>query len=165
MKRTIFFRIFTFCVFVSYFGFLFSSLQFDEIDFYQFWFSAFLVLIGLIFFVRYICYVIDSSLFISVLLFISGVAGILNYYFKFSLEINFSLYIGALGIASLSIFIKFRQIFHLKVFVFAFLCAILLVLFSEKLLPLIAFIVLISITSITILTLIITSIKTNTRKV
>ena len=164
VKRTIFFRAFAVFMFAVYFALLLLSI-FGKIIFHQVWFSSFLVLLGAIFFVRFICYNIDSSLFLGSWLSFSGLIGILNFVFSFNIITLIGLYIACFGISSLTIFIKFRQIFHFKVFVFAFICVILLVAFGENLLTLVPFIILSSITGAIILALTILSIKANTRKV
>ena len=164
VKRTIFFRIYTLFAFVTYFVLLFLSI-FGSITFHEIWFSTFLVCLGTIFFVRFLCYNIDSSLFLGTWLCFSGAIGILNYVFVFNVITLIGLYVACFGISSLTIFLKFRQIFHFKVFVFVFLCVILLVTFGENLITLVPFIVLTSITGAIILALTIHSIKANTRKV
>lgn len=164
MKRTIFLRIFCCISFLTYFVLIVLS-AFELVIFNRFWFSAFLVLIGLNFFVRFLCYNIDSSMFLGVWLVGSGATGILNNLFQFNIFVAIGLYVAAFGLASLSIFLKFRQIFHFKVFVFAFLCVILLVTFGENILPFVPFVVLLSITGTIILVFVILSIKANTRKV
>ncbi len=164
VKRTIFFRIYTVFAFAIYFVLLFLSI-FGGITFHEVWFSTFLVCLGTIFFVRFLCYNIDSSMFLGTWLCFSGAVGILNYVFVFNVITLIGLYIACFGISSLTIFLKFRQIFHFKVFVFAFLCVILLVAFGENLITLVPFIVLSSITGAVILALTIVSIKANTRKV
>ncbi len=165
MKRTYVFRGVTLFLFVRYFALLTLSFFIGEIDFYQFWFSGFLVALGLSNLTRFLCYKIDSSLYLGAVLTLFGACGVLNYYFSFNVALLIALYLGGISLASLSIFIVFRQKFHLKVFAFFALCAILLVLYSEKLLALWAFISLISVCLIFALIGIIFSIKSNTRKV
>lgn len=164
MKRTIFFRVYSSIAFLAYFV-LIALSSFNVIKFNQFWFSGFLVLIGTIFFVRFLCYNIDSSMFLGIWLSTSGAVGILNNFFVFNLFVVTGLYVASFAFSALSIFIKFHQIFHFKVFVFAFLCVILLIAFGENFLPLVPFIVLLSITGTVILIFVILSIKANTRKV
>lgn len=165
MKRTIFLKISSYFLLISYISLISVDLVLGTISISKFWFSSLLVIIGLIFFIRFCCYKIDSCLFLSMWSMLSGICGILNFFYNFSLPFVFGIYIGSFALASFSIFIKFRQIFHLKVFVFGSLCGILLVLFSEKLINVIAFWVLISLTLLTIIILIVSSIKINTRKV
>ena len=165
MKRTYIFRGVTLFLFVRYFALLILSFFIEEIDFYQFWFSSLLIVLGLSNLTRFLCYKIDSSLYVGVLLTLFGAFGVLNYYFLFAIPLLIALYLGGISFASLSIFIVFRQKFHLKVFAFFALCAILLVLYSENLLALWAFISLISVCLIFALIGIIFSIKSNTRKV
>lgn len=164
VKRTIFFRVYTGFAFAIYFFLLFLSI-FGNITFHEIWFSTFLVCLGTIFFVRFLCYNIDSNLFLGTWLCFSGAVGILNYVFVFNVITLIGLYVACFGISSLTIFLKFRQIFHFKVFVFVLLCVILLVTFGENLITLVPFIVLSSITGTVILALTIVSIKANTRKV
>lgn len=165
MKRTYVFRGVTLFLFVRYFALLTLSFFIEEIDFYQFWFSGFLIVLGFLNLTRFLCYKIDSSLYLGAVLTLFGACGVLNYYFSFNLALLIALYLGGISFASLSIFIVFRQKFHLKVFVFFALCGILLVLYSEKLLALWAFITLISACFIFALIGVVFSIKSNTRKV
>ena len=165
MKRTYIFRGVTLFLFVRYFALLILSFFIEEIDFYQFWFSGLLIVLGLSNLTRFLCYKIDSSLYVGVLLTLFGAFGVLNYYFLFTIPLLIALYLGGISFASLSIFIVFRQKFHLKVFAFFALCAILLVLYSEKLLALWAFVGLISACLIFALIGVVFSVKSNTRKV
>ncbi len=165
MKRTIFLKISTAIILLAYVSIVCVDAFLGTLYLSKIWFSSLIFAIGLIFFIRFCCYRIDSCLFISTWAMLSGVCGILNFFFQFQLTFVFGIYILAFSIASFSIFIKFRQIFHLKVFVFGTLCGILLVLFSEKLINLTAFLVLFSLTGLTVIVLIISSIKANTRKV
>lgn len=165
MKRTYIFRGVTLFLFVRYFALLILSFFIEEIDFYQFWFSSLLIVLGLSNLTRFLCYKIDSSLYVGVLLTLFGAFGVLNYYFLFAIPLLIALYLGGISFASLSIFIVFRQKFHLKVFAFFALCAILLVLYSEKLLALWAFVGLISACLIFALIGVVFSVKSNTRKV
>ena len=82
VKRTIFFRVYTGFAFAIYFFLLFLSI-FGNITFHEIWFSTFLVCLGTIFFVRFLCYNIDSSMFLGTWLCFSGAIGILNYVFVF----------------------------------------------------------------------------------
>ena len=165
MKRTYIFRGVTLFLFVRYFALLILSFFIEEIDFYQFWFSSLLIVLGLSSLTRFLCYKIDSSLYVGVLLTLFGAFGVLNYYFLFAIPLLIALYLGGISFASLSIFIVFRQKFHLKVFAFFALCVILLVLYSEKLLALWAFVGLISACLIFALIGVVFSVKSNTRKV
>lgn len=165
VKRTIFFRLFSVLCMGTYVSLIVLSLIFPEIYFFQFWFSGLLVMVGTVSFVRYFCYKIDSSLFLGTVCLLSGISGILNFFFLFNTSFVASLCFFSFAFASLAIFIKFRHFFHLKTFVFESICGILLLLLSYQLLSLIPFVILFSVAGLAIVVLIISSIKRNTRKV
>ena len=165
MKRTILFRVISIGLFLIYLSITIINIENDYIFLNEHWFSNLLVIMGVIFFTRFLIYKIDSSLFLGCLLFNFGVCGIINYYINQPIIFFVGIYLLGISLASLTIFIFFRQYFHFKIFVFFSICAILLMLYSKKLIPLVAFITLISLILITVLVLIINLIKSNTRKV
>lgn len=165
MNRTYLFRLSTLLLFFVYFISIILSLFFGTVLFYKFWFSYFLLILGIIFLIRFFCYKIDASLFLGSFLLFSGICGILNYYFSFKTLTTIGIYLMALSLSSLSIYIVFRQKFHIKTFVFLGLCAILLVVYAEQLLSLIPFIVLLTINGLANLFAIVYSIIYNTRKI
>ena len=165
MKRTIFLKVFTTFLIVIYSLLIIFSLSYDTINFYKFWFSFLLLILGISIFARYICFHIDSNLFSGSLLIFLGTWGVLNYYFNFDNFIITAGYILSFALSFVAVFIKFRQIFHLKAFAFLFLYVIVLVIYSSNLMPLWLFISLLGIISIMIVILTILNIKSNMGKV
>ncbi len=165
MKRTIFLRVFTFFILASYVFLIFYSVFSNVFPIYKFWFSTLVFLMGILLLTRYICYRIDSNLFSGVLLILIGIWGILNFFFAFNISLVVAGYISCFSLAFISIFIKFRQIFHLKAFVFLSLYVIVLIVYSVQLMPLWLLISLLGIISAILLLLICQSIKSNMRKV
>lgn len=165
VKRTIFLRIFTSFLLTAYIALVTVSIFVPFIPVYKYWFSGFILFLGISLFIRYLCYHIDSNLFSGLLLFWSGVWGIVHYYIPFNLIIVISGYLIALSLSFISVFIKFRQIFHLKGFVFLSLYAIVLIMYANYLMPFWLFIFLMSIISIMMFGLVFSSIRSNMRKV
>ncbi len=165
MKRTIFLKIFTSVIFILYLFLILYSVFFDFFFIYKYWFSSLILTLGISLFVRYLCYHIDSNLFSGLLLISSGIFGIFNYYFRFNITFIIAGYLLSLGLSFLSVFIKFRQIFHLKAFAFIFLYVIVLVIYSNDLMPSWAFISLLGVVSIMMFSTIFERIKSNMRKV
>lgn len=165
MKRTIFLRTISTILIVGYLTLTIVSAIIPFIPFYKFWFSLFIGILGITLLLRYCCYKIDASLFAGIILFLCGTIGILNFYLNFAILYIISLYISSFGLASFAIFIKFRQVFHLKLFVFTILCDIVLIVYAGKLCPLWLFIASLAVIVLSTLILVITSIKANTRKI
>lgn len=165
MKRTIFLRVFTFSLIIIYIAITTTSIFIKFLPIYKYWFSSFILILGLSLITRYFCYRIDSNLFSGVLLFLCGIWGILCFYFNFNIIIVISGYLASLSFSFISVFVKFRQVFYLKAFVFTFLYAILLTLYSNNLMPFEVFITFLSIISIMLFVLIFSSFKSNMRKV
>jgi hypothetical protein len=120
---------------------------------------------GIILLLRYISYKIDSSLYAGQVLFLSGALGIINYYLELNILVLIGGYVAVLSLASLSVFIKFRQFFHMKAFVLLALYAILLTTFATGLVRFWVFISLLIVVVIQSFILIISGIRRNTRKV
>lgn len=165
MKRTIFLRFLTTLLISIYIALVVYSAFFDFFELYKYWFSLFLVVIGISLFARHVCFKVDSNLFSGVLLISMGLWGILCFYLYFPVLTRVAGYIGCFAGAFLSVFIKFRQIFQLKVFVFIFLYVILLIVYSNALIPLWLFITLLASVSVVVGILVISSMISNMRKV
>lgn len=166
--RTIFLRISTIFLVSIYFILTILSIFVPipiSIPFYKYWFSSFLLVLGISILIKYFFYKIDSHLFLSVILILFGAWGIFNFYISFNLLLNISGYILGLAIAFFLVFIKFRQVFHFKAFVFLILYVILLVVYSIELMPLWLFISLLVIVSLTISLNIFKRIRRNFKKV
>lgn len=165
MKRTIFLKVFTSIIFVLYAFLILYSIFFDFFFIYKYWFSSLILIFGISLFLRYLCYHIDSNLLSGLLLILSGIFGILNYYLKFNTTLIIAGYLLSLGLSFLAVFIKFRQIFHLKAFAFVFLYVIVLVIYSNDLMPPWLFISLLGIISIMMFLTIFERIKLNMRRI
>ena len=165
MKRTIFLRIFTTILFIAYFVLVILSTFINIVPFYRYWYSSLLLILGVSLFIRYLCYHIDSNLFSGSLFVYLGTFGILDYYFKFNTLMTLASYLLCFSLAFISVFIKFRQIFQLKAFAFVFLYVIVLIVYSNGLMPLWLFISLLGVISIMIFLVIFQNIKSNMRKV
>jgi hypothetical protein len=165
MKRTIFLRVFTFFLIVSYLVFTTISIFVNFLPIYKYWFSSFILILGLSLFVRYLCYRIDSNLFSGILLFLCGAWGILCFYFDFNIVLVIAGYFASLSLAFVSVFIKFRHFFYLKAFVFTLLYVILLTIYSNDLMPFEVFITLISVVSVMLFVLVFSSFKSKMGKV
>ncbi len=165
MKRTIIFKIMLTIIILIYLTLIIISYYFNFIKVKDFWFSAFLLAVGLILYIRYECYKIDSSFFLGILLLLLGTIGIINYYIKVNVFFEISLYIMGFALSSVANFIKFRQIFHIKIFVFELLCGILLLLYSLNYIKLYIYIILTIITVFIMLFYYGFIIKRNTRKI
>lgn len=139
VKRAIFLKIFCLFVFACY-GVLLVLGAFGVLFFNKFWFSLFLFCIGLVFLARFFCFQIESNLFVCVLLLFVGASGIVAFFVEVSTILRIATYVLSLALSELAVFVKFRQIFHLKTFSFEFVCVILLVLLNFNLLPLPAFV-------------------------
>ena len=90
---------------------------------------------------------------------------LLPLFYKLNLVYNFVGYIFSFGISSLIIFLFFRQIFHLKIFTFALLFDIILVVYANGLLSLWAMISLLVLTAVIATIFAVKAIISNTRKV
>ena len=137
----------------------------NYIPFYKHWFSSLLLIFGVSVLIKYFFHKIDSHLFLSVILILFGIWGILKFYIYFNIPLNISGYILSLSIAFLLVFIKFRQVFHFKAFVFLILYVILLIVYSIELMPLWLFISLLVVVSFTIALIIFKRIRRNFKKV
>lgn len=166
MKRTIFLRMFTVFLALIYMLLILCSIFVSTLPpFYKYWFSISMLFLGMSLFMRYICYRIDSNLYSGVLLSFFGIVGIVNFYFKFDLIMVAAGYLFAFAVSSFSVFIKFRQTFHIKVFAFLVLCDIVLIVYYYGFMSLYLFAFLLSVIFIVILWTVVENIKSKTRKI
>lgn len=85
--------------------------------FQKIWFSTALVLVAIILLLASAFFVQDSKLWLGSLLMLSGVFGVYKQFYGFNLFNVYPVYIFIFGLASLIVFVIFRQNIHLKVFV------------------------------------------------
>ena len=85
--------------------------------FQKIWFSTALVLVAIILLLASAFFVQDSKLWLGSLLMLSGGFGVYKQFYGFNLFNVYPVYIFIFGLASLIVFVIFRQNIHLKVFV------------------------------------------------
>ena len=160
MKKSIFSMLFVLFIALIYLALLILSVFGVIFPFYKNWFSFGLIALSLTLFPRYVFYGIDTNLWVGLVLILCGAFGIVSEFYK----LNFG-YIFSFGISSLIIFLFFRQIFHLKIFTFALLFDIILVVYANGLLSLWAMISLLVLTAVIATIFAVNAIISNTRKV
>lgn len=165
MKKSIFSMLFVLLIALIYLAFLILSVFGVIFPFYKNWFSFGLIALSLTLFPRYVFYGIDTNLWVGLVLILCGAFGIVSEFYKLNLVYNFVGYIFSFGISSLIIFLFFRQIFHLKIFTFALLFDIILVVYANGLLSLWAMISLLVLTAVIATIFAVKAIISNTRKV
>lgn len=83
------------------------------------WFSIFLIFVSILLNIKATYFKYDSKLWLGSFLFFNGAFNIFKYFEGLKLEDVYMIYILIFGIASLHVFVVFRQKIHLKVFVFS----------------------------------------------
>ena len=94
--------------------------------FQKIWFSTALGLVAITLLLASAFFVQDSKLWLGSLLMLSGVFGVYKQFYGFNLFNVYPVYIFIFGLASLIVFVIFRQNIHLKVFVICSLEVLLL---------------------------------------
>ena len=100
------------------------------------WFSLALGLIGLYSFLYYIAYRLDSSLYYCVLLITFAMTTAYRFINQIEFVNFYPVYMMCFAMAHVTIFVKFRQIIHLKVFAILALEVILLMCYKNNYIPL-----------------------------
>ena len=90
------------------------------------WFSLFLVFISILLLAKAFVFMHDSKLWLGIFLLYTGCFNIIKYLANFKFGDIYWVYILTFGVASLHVFVVFRQKIHLKVFVFSAIQVLLL---------------------------------------
>ena len=165
MKRSNFLKLFIFFVFITYGLLLLLSVFGVIFPFYKLWFSYLLIFISLLLVPRFINYGIDTNLWIGTALMLCGGFGVVRFYVEISTLFSISGYLACVGVASLIMFFFFRQIFHLKIFTFMLLFAIIIFVYGSGAISLLTFIISLVASFAFALIFAIKAIISNTRKV
>lgn len=106
------------------------------------WFSLALVFLSVPSLISAISQKLDSKLHQFSLLFLCGTFGILQNYNNIPIKDFYFIYIFIFGLASFSIFVFFRQKFHLKVFVICLFEVLLLIVYKMHYVTILEFVLL-----------------------
>ena len=127
------------------------------------WFSLAISLISVPILIKSIYFNLDSKLWLGSFLLFNGLLGMVKYFFNFSFELIYPIYILTIGLASFSVFTIFRQNIHLKVFVICFFEVLLLDIYKFALITFVEFLLIQIIFVVFVLTNLFVRAKINTR--
>lgn len=115
-------------------GVLFITI--NSVNLSKIWFSLVLLFIGMYIFIYYILFGLDSSLYCSILLGAFSIATANRFFQNIDFVNYYPIYLLCFALASLSVFVRFRQYIHFKLFAILCVEAILLTSYKIKLLTL-----------------------------